>query len=193
VRAGWRRENNDYTTRCDAEGCAERFVARLVIKARCPLGAQRRAPLTRGCAQGGGDPPLIVEHLPMDALRKELATLADNRGGDFFCGPDFRLHSPAVYWNCVWHFAGAGLPLQFLLHPRAHAGSEGRGGEEEEEGDERPSVASTIDEESSDVDDEDNSAPRGTLAFACAAVPSSCCFSRALTRAASSQRSPPPS
>nr|XP_060613973.1 DENN domain-containing protein 4B [Anolis sagrei ordinatus]XP_060613974.1 DENN domain-containing protein 4B [Anolis sagrei ordinatus] len=88
-------------------------------------GRESRAPLCNGFTESPVPRTVAsrVEHLAFAylsplVLRKELETLLENEGGEFFSQPELVDNHPIIYWNLVWYFQRLGLPTslpQLLL------------------------------------------------------------------------------
>lgn len=100
IRRGWRIDSNDYTTAC--ESCHNRFVPRFCISA------------------ADGSDPTYCEYLSPNVLHKELDTLlrdthSETSPGAYISSRTFRLRSPTIFWNLVWHITNYSLPITFLI------------------------------------------------------------------------------
>ncbi|KAJ1469461.1 hypothetical protein T484DRAFT_1851698 [Baffinella frigidus] len=93
VRAGWRVDENDYTTECAA--CSHRFVAHFVVQTLLmSLSATQVDGLPDKTLGEGGDGP---------------------SGGAGSFAAYLRKRQPAIFWNIAWHFLLCKIPPWLIL------------------------------------------------------------------------------
>ena len=106
IMSGWEKSYSNYTTKCPATHCENKFVAKFSVILTPNTGAESRI--------------MRIEFLSPPLVRKELENLIYTYGENSMLAKDFCDNHRVLYWNMALYFNVLRLPY-FFLNPNGQS------------------------------------------------------------------------